>query len=94
MRPVCGRCGRSVVESEVEGYSYTCPHCDEDFYSFEVLFADDDTPLSFVSCVYDGEMFTYTEYGVDDMYLAIENALLEWGIEDTRVIRQLTYIKY
>lgn len=31
----CFRCGHRLMKSEVEGYTYYCPECDEDFYEFE-----------------------------------------------------------
>ena len=35
LEPRCPRCGCPLIDSEVVGYTYTCPNCDEDFYSFE-----------------------------------------------------------
>lgn len=35
IEPRCPRCGCPLIDSEVEGYTYTCPNCDEDLYSFE-----------------------------------------------------------
>ena len=32
----CHRCGWPLVYSAVDGYDFTCPGCDEDFYRFEV----------------------------------------------------------
>lgn len=32
----CPICGRILVESEIEGYSFQCLHCDEDFTEAEV----------------------------------------------------------
>ncbi len=31
----CFRCGTRLMKSPVEGYTYYCHNCDEDFYSFE-----------------------------------------------------------
>lgn len=31
----CPRCGRELEPSDVAGYRYVCPDCDENFYSFE-----------------------------------------------------------
>lgn len=33
----CPRCGHALHESCVDGYSFTCHECDEDFYRFEVI---------------------------------------------------------
>ena len=33
----CPHCHNEVVKSEVEGYSWQCLECEEDFYNFEVL---------------------------------------------------------
>lgn len=32
----CHRCGGKVDVSDVDGYSYACPACNENLYSFEV----------------------------------------------------------
>jgi len=32
----CRRCGSAVEYSDVPGYTYYCPECDEDLYTFEV----------------------------------------------------------
>ena len=32
----CPKCGRNLYPSQVEGYTYQCFHCDEDFYTIEV----------------------------------------------------------
>ena len=32
----CPKCGRNLYPSTVEGYTYQCFHCDEDFYAIEV----------------------------------------------------------
>ena len=31
----CFRCGTKLTKSPVQGYTYYCPCCDEDFYEFE-----------------------------------------------------------
>lgn len=31
----CFRCGTILKKSPVEGYTYFCPNCYEDFYEFE-----------------------------------------------------------
>lgn len=36
-RRFCPKCGRPVLKSNIEGYSFQCHSCDEDFYRFEVL---------------------------------------------------------
>lgn len=36
-RRFCPKCGRPVVKSEIEGYTYQCHGCEEDFYRFEVI---------------------------------------------------------
>ena len=33
----CPICGRILIESEIEGYSFQCLHCDEDFTESEVI---------------------------------------------------------
>ena len=33
----CPICGRILVESEIEGYSFQCLYCDEDFTESEVI---------------------------------------------------------
>lgn len=33
----CPICGRILIESEIEGYSFQCSYCDEDFTEFEVI---------------------------------------------------------
>ena len=37
LEPRCPRCGHPLDRSELtdRGYTYYCPQCDEDFYSFE-----------------------------------------------------------
>lgn len=35
LQPRCPRCGYPLLKSEIAGYTFTCPNCDEDFYSFE-----------------------------------------------------------
>ena len=42
MIAVCNRCGHLCTPSVVDGYTYECRHCDEDFYTFEVRYFDDD----------------------------------------------------
>ena len=42
MIAVCNRCGHLLYPSVVDGYAYECRHCDEDFYTFEVRYFDDD----------------------------------------------------
>lgn len=32
----CIKCGQQLAESEIDGYSFQCTECDEDFFSFEV----------------------------------------------------------
>ena len=36
----CKNCGSSLVPSEVDGYTYSCTKCDEDFYEFEAIRKD------------------------------------------------------
>ncbi len=31
----CFRCGSPLFKSNIQGYTYQCFHCDEDFYAFE-----------------------------------------------------------
>lgn len=31
----CFRCGTRLMKSPIEGYTYFCPECYEDFYEFE-----------------------------------------------------------
>ena len=31
----CNKCGGPVLKSNVEGYTYTCPNCDEDLFGIE-----------------------------------------------------------
>ena len=33
----CPHCGKRLTKSTVEGYSWQCKDCDEDFYDFEAL---------------------------------------------------------
>ena len=33
----CPICGRELIKSEIEGYSFQCLHCDEDFTESEVI---------------------------------------------------------
>ena len=33
----CPICGRELIKSETEGYSFQCLHCDEDFTGSEVV---------------------------------------------------------
>lgn len=33
----CPICGRELIKSEIEGYSFQCLHCDEDFIESEVI---------------------------------------------------------
>ena len=42
---VCNRCGNEVEVSEVEGYTWYCPHHDEDLYSFETKVLDKEDSL-------------------------------------------------
>ena len=37
---VCPRCGGSLYLSDLEGYEYVCPSCDENFFDFEVASAE------------------------------------------------------
>lgn len=37
LRCRCPRCGHVLNESELPDYTYECPRCDEDFYSFEAV---------------------------------------------------------
>lgn len=39
-KPVCPHCGRPVIPSEVDGYTYQCLECDEDFAEFECTYKD------------------------------------------------------
>lgn len=32
----CPICGRKLIKSEIEGYSFQCLHCDEDFTEAEI----------------------------------------------------------
>lgn len=32
----CPKCGRNLYPSQIDGYTYQCFHCDEDFYDIEV----------------------------------------------------------
>lgn len=32
----CPRCGHALHESDIEGYTFVCYKCDENFYEFEV----------------------------------------------------------
>lgn len=41
MIAVCNRCGHLCTPSVVDGYTYECRECDEDFYTFEVREFDD-----------------------------------------------------
>ena len=41
MIAVCNRCGHLCTLSGVDGYTYECRHCDEDF-TVEVRYFDDD----------------------------------------------------
>lgn len=34
---ICKRCGNLVIKSTVKGYSFYCPHCDEDLFAFETI---------------------------------------------------------
>jgi len=36
MEMICPKCGAVLARSEVEGYTWSCEFCDEDFYGFEV----------------------------------------------------------
>ena len=31
----CPHCGRKLTPSHINGYTYECKNCDEDFYAFE-----------------------------------------------------------
>lgn len=33
----CSRCGKPVLRSDIEGYSFQCLNCDEDLFGFEVV---------------------------------------------------------
>lgn len=33
----CPICGRELIKSEIEGYSFQCLYCDEDFTESEVI---------------------------------------------------------
>lgn len=33
----CPICGRKLIKSEFDGYSFQCLHCDEDFTESEVI---------------------------------------------------------
>jgi len=33
---ICRRCHAQVQSSQVEGYRYYCPECDEDLFEFEI----------------------------------------------------------
>lgn len=33
----CPICGRELIKSEIEGYSFQCLYCDEDFTELEVI---------------------------------------------------------
>lgn len=33
----CPICGRELIDSEIEGYSFQCSYCDEDFIESEVI---------------------------------------------------------
>ena len=33
----CPICGRKLIKSEIEGYSFQCLYCDEDFTESEVI---------------------------------------------------------
>ena len=35
-RRFCPHCGRPVIKSEIEGYTFQCFGCEEDFYKIEV----------------------------------------------------------
>lgn len=35
MSKLCRKCKSIVIVSEVQGYSYYCPQCDEDLYIIE-----------------------------------------------------------
>lgn len=32
----CPKCGKALVVSEIEGYTYKCFNCEEDFYNIEI----------------------------------------------------------
>ena len=36
VKPACPHCGGSLYLSDLEGYEYVCPCCDENFFGFEV----------------------------------------------------------
>ena len=42
-KAMCPHCGRHLAKSKLQnkGYSYECEHCDEDFYSVEVIYQDE-----------------------------------------------------
>lgn len=39
----CKNCGLKLEQSDIEGYSWVCRYCDENFYDFETYEYPDDT---------------------------------------------------
>ncbi len=40
--PRCRRCGRTVGKCDYKPYKYSCDYCDEDLFSFEVYFENNE----------------------------------------------------
>ena len=45
---VCSKCGTKVRKTNVKGYKYYCPECDEDLYSFETEKEKDSERIKFI----------------------------------------------
>ena len=39
----CPRCKTELFTSDIEGYAFVCPKCDENFYTIETGISEDDT---------------------------------------------------
>lgn len=46
----CPRCGRKLSPSDVEGYSFVCYRCDENFYDFEAVESKSETGFRCPKC--------------------------------------------
>lgn len=46
----CPKCGRKLNPSDVEGYSFVCYHCDENFYGFEAVESESETGFTCPKC--------------------------------------------
>ena len=73
---VCKNCGIELQPSDVDGYTYVCNLCDENFYEFESAYEDDDA-VTYVSFKYNADDFQDTP----EVLVAIPGVLdsSSWG---------------